>query len=78
MGRRPDRNHPAILKAKVALAAVRGDRTLAELPSQCDAHPKQIAQWKTGMLDRATRVFGIPSCRDWEAGGDEGLACQDR
>lgn len=78
MGRRPRRNHPANLKAKVALAAVLGDRTLAGLPRQLDAHPKQIAQWKTGTLDGAAQVFGVPTGRDWEAGGDEGLACQDR
>ena len=47
MSRRPRRNHSAELKAKVALAAVRGDRTLSELASQFDVHPNQITQWKT-------------------------------
>ena len=42
MSRRPRRTHPAAFKAKVALAAVRGDKTLAELAQQHDVHPNQI------------------------------------
>ena len=58
MSRRPRRNHSAEFKAKVALAAVRGDRTLSELASQFDVHPNQITQWKTRLLDRAAQLFG--------------------
>ena len=58
MSRRPRRNHSADFKAKVALAAIRGDRTLSELASQFDVHPNQITQWKTQLLDRAAQVFG--------------------
>ena len=58
MTRRPRRNHSADFKVKVALAAVRGERTLSELASQCDVHPNQITQWKTQLLDRAAQVFG--------------------
>ncbi len=54
----PRRNHSAEFKAKVALAAVRGDRTLSELASQFDVHPNQITQWKTQLLDRAAQLFG--------------------
>ena len=46
MSRRPRRNHAAGFKAKVALAAIRGDKTLPELSSQFDVHPNQITQWK--------------------------------
>ena len=58
MSRRPRRNHSAEFKAKVALATVRGDRTLSELASQFDVHPNQITQWKTQLLDRAAQLFG--------------------
>ena len=58
MSRRPRRNYSAEFKAKVALAAVRGDRTLSELASQFDVHPNQITQWKTQLLDRAAQLFG--------------------
>ena len=58
MSRRPRRNHSAEFKAKVALAAVRGDRTLSELASQFDVHPNQITHWKTQLLDWAAQLFG--------------------
>ena len=58
MKRRSRRNHSPAFKAKVALAAVRGDKTLAELAKLFDVHPNQITEWKTQLLDRASSVFG--------------------
>ena len=55
--KRPRRNHTAVFKAKVALAALRGDKTLAELAQQYDLHPNQIVQWKTQLQERATDLF---------------------
>jgi len=61
--KRPRRNHAAPFKAKVALAAVRGDRTLAELAQQFDVHPNQIVQWKTQLLERAVDLFATAGDR---------------
>ncbi|MCC2638463.1 MAG: transposase [Moraxellaceae bacterium] len=58
MSRRPRRNHTPAFKAKVALAALKGEKTLAELARQHDIHPNQITQWKTRLLERAATVFG--------------------
>lgn len=52
------RTHSAAFKAKVALAAVRGDKTLAELTQQHDVHPNQITDWRNQLLSRAADVFG--------------------
>ncbi|MEZ0303085.1 MAG: IS3 family transposase [Hyphomicrobiaceae bacterium] len=58
MTRRPRRNHSPAFKAKVALAAVKGERTLAELAQQFDVHPNQITSWKAQLLEGAAGVFG--------------------
>ena len=58
MSRRPRRNHSSQFKAKVALAALRGDKTLAELAKQFDVHPNQITEWKTQLQSNAGVVFG--------------------
>ena len=58
MSRRPRRNHSPAFKAKVALAAVHGEKTLAELAQQFDVHPNQITQWRSQLLEGAAEVFG--------------------
>ena len=66
MSRRPRRNHTPAYKAKVALAAIKGDRTLAQLSEQFDVHPNQIASWKAQLEGGAADIFG--------AGGGKGVA----
>jgi transposase-like protein len=56
--KRTRRNHGATFKAQVALAAVKGDKTLAELAEQFRVHPTQITEWKQQLLVRAADVFG--------------------
>ena len=56
--KRTRRNHGATFKAQVALAAVKGDKTLAELAEQFSVHPTQITEWKQQLLARAADVFG--------------------
>jgi transposase len=58
MSRRPRRNHTAAFKAKVALAAIKGEKTLLELAQQFDIHANQITQWKGQLLEGAAGVFG--------------------
>ena len=56
--KRTRRNHGASFKAQVALAAVKGDKTLAELSEQFHVHPTQVTEWKQQLLARAADVFG--------------------
>ena len=58
MTRRARRNHSGAFKTKVALAALRGEKTLAELAQQFDVHPNQITTWRAQLLDGAAEVFG--------------------
>ena len=58
MSKRPRRNHSAAFKAKVALAAVRGEQTIGEIAQKHDVHPNQVAEWRKQLLERAADAFG--------------------
>jgi putative transposase len=62
------RNHNAAFKAKVALAAIKGDKTVAQLASQYEVHPTQIAQWKKQLLESLPQIF---SCRGQNSRQDQ-------
>ena len=59
--RRPRRNHSPVFKAKVALAALKGDESLGVLAERFDLHPNQITQWKNQLVAEAAAVFAAES-----------------
>ncbi len=79
MTKRTRRNRTPAFRAKVALAATKGDQTLAELAQQFDVHPSQIGQWRSQLLDGAAGVFDPEEGRG-EDGAErlEGASRQDR
>ena len=58
------RNHSPEFKAKVALAAARGDKTTSELASQYNIHPSQITQWKQELIENASLFAGKSAKKD--------------
>lgn len=58
MSRRPRRNHSPAFKAKVAIAAIKGDKTLTELSKHFDLHQNQIIDWKKQLQGNAAEAFG--------------------
>ena len=67
--RRKRRNHSPAFKAKVALAANKGDKTLAELAEQFDVHPNQIQDWRKRLLENADTVLGRGQQQQEETAG---------
>ena len=61
MSKKPRRKHSPAFKAKVALAALAGDKTLAQLTQEFEIHQNQIVDWKKQLTERAAEVFGRPS-----------------
>ena len=55
--KRSRRNHSAVFKAKVALAAIKEDQTLAELAQRFAVHPNQVSEWKRQLLEHSSEVF---------------------
>jgi transposase len=68
--KRPRRNHSPAFKAKVALEALKGGKTIAQLAAPYDVHANQITSWKTQLLENAAGIFG--------AGVVEGAADRER
>ncbi len=53
------RNHSAQFKVKVALAAAKGQKTIAELSQEYKVHPTQIVQWKKQFMDSLPEIFSV-------------------
>jgi transposase len=76
---RARRNSAPRFTAQVALAAITGDKTLAELAEECDGHPNQISAGKPQVQESAVVVFGGPTHAKKAGGaGPQGAARQDR
>jgi putative transposase len=58
-------------KAKVALAAIRGDKSTAQLASQFGVHTSQVTAWKKQLLDQAVGLFEDARGRRDQAGSNE-------
>lgn len=61
MSKKPRRKHSPAFKAKVALEALAGDKTLAQLIQEFEVHQNQIVDWKKQLSERAAEVFGKPA-----------------
>ena len=70
MSRRPRRNHSPAFKAKVAIAAIKGDRTIAQIAEQFDVHPNQVTSWKAQLEGGAADVFGASAAAHQEPAVD--------
>ena len=56
--RRPRRNHSAKFKAQIALEAIRGEKTIAQIATHHEVHPNQVSSWKNQVLENLSGVFG--------------------
>ena len=56
--KKPRRNHSPAFKARIALEALRGEKTVAEISAQHQVHPTQVTSWKTQLLENAAAIFG--------------------
>jgi transposase len=60
--RKPRRNHWAKFKAQVALEAIRGEKTIAEIAAHHEVHATQVTSWKNEVLENLAGIFGGESC----------------
>jgi len=60
--RKPRRNHSAKFKAQVALEAIRGEKTIAEIAAHHEVHATQVTSWKNEVLEKLVGIFGGESC----------------
>lgn len=68
MSRRPRRNHSAAFKAKVALEAVKGDKTVAEIAQKHDVHSNQVTEWRRQLrAGHGCLNTPRPEIREWAA-----------
>lgn len=65
------KSYPAAFKAKVALEAVKGDKSLAELAAKYEVHPNQIGQWRKALLAGLPELFGDQRRKKEKRAGDE-------
>src|ERR1700689_990609 len=56
--RKPRRNHSAAFKARVALEAIRGEKTVAQIAAHHEVHATQLTAWKTELPENAAAIFG--------------------
>jgi transposase-like protein len=70
MTKRSRRTHSPAFKAKVALAAIKGEKTLSELAQLFDVHPQQITNWRSQLLEGAAEIFGQDKADPKEAAID--------
>ncbi len=64
--KKPRRNHSAQFKARVAMEAVRGIKTVAEIAAENNLHPTQVTTWKTDMVKGAPGIFERSNASDVE------------
>jgi transposase len=64
------RNHSPAFKAKVAVEALQGHRTIHEIASHHQVHPNQVTQWRRKLIEQATTVFADGQAASAEAARD--------